>query len=153
MSTYYCESCLTGENKYIDGGDLSIPLPGIPNVGFDIGSGANNQINSVKLQSDGKILVGGSFTSYSGVAKNYIVRLNTDGSVDTSFVIGTGFNANVNAPVVLFLIVYVFSIPLATKTVALAARVPVNSITAFLASDIVASVITKVVLMEVSAID
>ena len=96
MSTYYCESCLTGENKYIDGGDLSIPLPGIPNVGFDIGSGVNNQINSVKLQSDGKILVGGYFTSYSGVAKNYIVRLNTDGSVDDSFVNGSGFTSYVS---------------------------------------------------------
>ena len=96
MSTYYCESCLTGENKYIDGGDLPIVLPGQPNIGFNIGSGFNSSVSTVKLQSDGKILVGGSFTSYSGVSKNNIIRLNTDGSVDNSFVIGTGFNTYVS---------------------------------------------------------
>jgi uncharacterized delta-60 repeat protein len=95
MSTYYCESCLTGENTYIDGGDLPIVLPGQPNIGFNIGSGFNSSVSSVALQSDGKILVGGFFTSYSGVARNYIIRLNTDGSVDNSFVIGTGFNSGV----------------------------------------------------------
>ena len=46
---------------------------------------------------------------------------------------------------------YVFSIPEATKTVVLAASVPPNSITAFLAFDIVASVINKVVLVDVIA--
>jgi uncharacterized delta-60 repeat protein len=96
MSTYYCESCLTGENTYIDGGDLSIQLPGIPNFGFNIGSGFNSSVRCVALQSDGKILVGGDFTSYSGVSRNKIIRLNTDGSVDNSFVIGTGFTQYVS---------------------------------------------------------
>jgi uncharacterized delta-60 repeat protein len=49
-------------------------------------------------QSDGKIVAGGSFTSYSGSSKGYIVRLNTDGTSDTgsSWNIGTGFNSNVS---------------------------------------------------------
>ena len=118
MSVYYCESCLTGENKYIDGGSLPIILSGDPtiiyatdfrcyepllevignlNPLFDIGSGFNGNIFTITLQSDGKILVGGNFTSYSGVSRNYLIRLNTDGSIDTSFSIGTGFSGGVNA--------------------------------------------------------
>src|SRR5690606_21835283 len=60
---------------------------------FNIGIGFNNEdVRSVALQPDGKVLVGGSFTSYNGQAQNRIARLNTDGSLDTSFEIGTGFN-------------------------------------------------------------
>ena len=44
------------------------------------------------MQSDGKILVGGRFTSYNGTSQNRITRLNSDGSRDTGFVIGTGFS-------------------------------------------------------------
>lgn len=60
---------------------------------FNIGVGfSNSWVHKITLQSDGKILVGGSFTEYNGQAQNRIVRLNTDGSIDTSFVTGTGFN-------------------------------------------------------------
>src|SRR5436190_6657629 len=37
------------------------------------------------LQADGKILLGGDFTTVLGVARNYIARLNTDGTLDTGF--------------------------------------------------------------------
>jgi uncharacterized delta-60 repeat protein len=50
---------------------------------------------SVAIQSDSKIIVGGSFTTYSGVTANRLIRLNTDGTVDSSFNIGTGFNGSV----------------------------------------------------------
>jgi uncharacterized delta-60 repeat protein len=61
---------------------------------FVIGTGFNAAIrrNCIALQSDNKIIVGGLFTSYSGVSRNYIIRLNTDGSIDNTFNIGTGFN-------------------------------------------------------------
>lgn len=59
---------------------------------FDYGTGFNDAVNAVAIQPDGKILVGGAFTTYKGVSKNRIVRLNTDGSVDDTFGIGTGFN-------------------------------------------------------------
>src|SRR5450756_1608138 len=38
------------------------------------------------LQSDGKILVGGAFSSVNGVWRTNIARLNVDGSLDDSFV-------------------------------------------------------------------
>ncbi len=53
---------------------------------FNIGSGANGTIEATELQSDGKILIGGSFTTYNGVARNYIARIHSNGSLDTSFV-------------------------------------------------------------------
>ena len=59
---------------------------------FDYGSGFDNNVTSMAIQSDGKILVGGGFTTYNGTDANDIVRLNSDGSIDTSFVSGTGFN-------------------------------------------------------------
>jgi uncharacterized delta-60 repeat protein len=62
---------------------------------FDYGSGFNGEVNAVAIQSDGKILVGGNFTTYKGTARNRIIRLETDGSIDTTFGIGTGFNDTV----------------------------------------------------------
>ncbi|MCX6824462.1 MAG: DUF5011 domain-containing protein [candidate division SR1 bacterium] len=52
---------------------------------------------TVAIQNDGKILVGGRFTTYSGVSANSIVRLNSDGTRDSSFVIGNGFDSNTNS--------------------------------------------------------
>ena len=42
-------------------------------------------VNSIVLQPDGKILVGGAFTNYAGSGKNNLVRLNIDGTVDPSW--------------------------------------------------------------------
>lgn len=63
---------------------------------FNIGTGFNNDVNKITLQADGKILVGGYFTNYNGYPVNRIVRLNTDGSIDNSFNIGTGFDGGVS---------------------------------------------------------
>jgi uncharacterized delta-60 repeat protein len=57
----------------------------------------NGFVNVIKPQSDGKILVGGVFDTYSGVTVNNIVRLNSDGSIDETFTIGNGFDAAVYA--------------------------------------------------------
>ena len=55
---------------------------------FDLATGANGPISSVALQADGKIIVGGEFTSYKSVTRLGLARLNADGSVDTNFVPG-----------------------------------------------------------------
>jgi uncharacterized delta-60 repeat protein len=57
---------------------------------FNPGTGANNLVFTTSIQSDGKILIGGSFTSYNGITRNGIVRLNTDGTIDVSFNPGSG---------------------------------------------------------------
>ena len=67
-----------------------------------LGIGFDQSISSLALQGDGKILVGGGFTRFKGVAVPSLVRLNVDGTVDTSFLtnLGTGFDAEVTAIVV-----------------------------------------------------
>jgi photosystem II stability/assembly factor-like uncharacterized protein len=62
---------------------------------FNIGSGFNGDVEFITQQSDGKILIGGSFTSYNGQNRNKIIRLNEDGSIDQLFNIGSGFNDDV----------------------------------------------------------
>ena len=42
-------------------------------------------VSTLAVQSDGKIIVGGLFETIGGVAASSVARLNTDGSVDTSF--------------------------------------------------------------------
>jgi uncharacterized delta-60 repeat protein len=63
---------------------------------FNIGTGFNGYVKTITLQPDGKILVGGSFSTYSGVTRNKIIRLNTGGTIDNTFTIGTGFTGEVN---------------------------------------------------------
>ncbi|HMS91696.1 MAG TPA: delta-60 repeat domain-containing protein, partial [Candidatus Absconditabacterales bacterium] len=69
---------------------------GSRDTSFIIGSGFNEQINVVDIDANGKILVGGFFTGYNGISVNKIARLNTNGSLDSSFAIGSGFNGQVN---------------------------------------------------------
>lgn len=40
---------------------------------------------AIAVQPDGKILAGGTFTSLGGVTRNYLARLNTNGTLDTAF--------------------------------------------------------------------
>lgn len=47
--------------------------------------GSFGSVSVIKQQPDGKILIGGSFTSVNEVARSNIARLNSDGSLDSSF--------------------------------------------------------------------
>jgi uncharacterized delta-60 repeat protein len=62
---------------------------------FQSGSGPNNDVGAIAVQTDGKILIGGNFTSYNGVGRNRIARLNADGSLDPGFEPGAGSNGHV----------------------------------------------------------
>ena len=59
---------------------------------FNPNGGANGTVNAVALQADGKVLIAGSFNTVNGVARNRVARLNTNGSLDTTFNIGSGAN-------------------------------------------------------------
>ncbi len=58
----------------------------ISGIGFDL------KVSAIAMQSDGKIIIGGNFTLYNGTSRKRIARLNTDGSLDATFNIGTGAN-------------------------------------------------------------
>ena len=64
---------------------------------FNPGMGANNPVRAILVQADGKILLGGHFTNYNGIARNGIARLNADGSLDTTFDPGTGLDGHIRA--------------------------------------------------------
>jgi uncharacterized delta-60 repeat protein len=64
---------------------------------FKAGGGTNDVVYSLALQSDNKILVGGNFTTYSGSSSTGIIRLNTSGSVDTTFDTGGGVDSTVRS--------------------------------------------------------
>ena len=65
---------------------------GTRDTSFNIGSGFNDIATKIVIQSDGKFVIVGQFTSYNGSSINRIIRLNSDGTRDTSFNIGSGFN-------------------------------------------------------------
>jgi len=51
-------------------------------------NGTDNTVQSIAVQINGKILVGGEFTNLAGQARNYIGRLNSDGSIDSTLASG-----------------------------------------------------------------
>ena len=70
------------ESLFAAGGDLD--------PAFNPGTGANGTVFATAVQPDGKIIIGGAFTTYNGVSRNNIARLNANGSLDTTFDPGTG---------------------------------------------------------------
>lgn len=47
--------------------------------------GANGSVTSIVVQPDGKILVGGGFTTMGGTTRKRLARLNPDGTLDAEF--------------------------------------------------------------------
>ncbi|MCL4177130.1 MAG: hypothetical protein KJ072_05225 [Verrucomicrobia bacterium] len=69
---------------------------GLLDLGFTLGEGANNTVNTVGLHADGKIVVGGSFTQFAGQTRNRLVRLMPEGTLDPAFLTGSGPNNTIN---------------------------------------------------------
>ena len=66
-------------------------------LSFDPGSGVISFVGDFAFQSDGKILIGGPFEEYNGVTRYGVARVNSDGSLDTSFDPGMGVDGRVEA--------------------------------------------------------
>jgi uncharacterized delta-60 repeat protein len=64
--------------------------PGDVDLSFDPGSGINGSVSSVVAQSDGKIIIGGTFSTVRGAVHNFLARLNPDGTADNTFNTGAG---------------------------------------------------------------
>ena len=62
---------------------------------FNSGDGFNSNVYSLQQTTDGRYLIGGNFTSYSGQTANRIIKLKSDGSIDDTFNSGDGFNNTV----------------------------------------------------------
>lgn len=89
-----------GSFSSIDGvpraGIARINADGSLDTAFDPGTGVNAgaAVRSIVVQPDGQILVGGSFTSFNGVARSRIARLTSTGALDAAFV-GPALNGEV----------------------------------------------------------
>lgn len=106
--TYVRDIALQPDGKIIVGGGflhfngefirrlVRLLADGTLDPNFDIGTGADAVVSSVVVQSDGKILVGGAFEEWNGVAVGGIVRLLANGALDPAFIVGVGTNARVN---------------------------------------------------------
>ena len=78
-----------------DAGVLRLLPDGALDPAFDAGSGAEflgyrSGVQTLALQPDGRILVGGLFTNFSGVARAGLARLLPNGALDLSFDPGGG---------------------------------------------------------------
>jgi uncharacterized delta-60 repeat protein len=88
--THFNGSSCNSITRLLSSGSLDLSFNAV------IGSGFNGPVACVVLQiNNGKILVGGAFTQFNGIPCNSIARLNTDGTLDTSFTSGSGFNNKV----------------------------------------------------------
>jgi uncharacterized delta-60 repeat protein len=77
---------------------LSVPLTraaccGDLDTGFNPGYGANDAVYVSVRQSDGKVIMGGTFTTFYGSTRYYLARVTTGGANDSSY------NAAVNGAV------------------------------------------------------
>ena len=83
----------SGLNTTVRGRIARLNSNGTLDTSFD--PGANDAVNALAVQADGRILVGGNFTTMGGGAagntpRNRIARLNPDGTLDPNFNPGTG---------------------------------------------------------------
>jgi uncharacterized delta-60 repeat protein len=106
-------SAVQADGKIIAGGNFTtfngsasnyltrMNADGSQDISFNVGTGFDSYVTAIAIQSDGKIIVGGNFTTYNGMPANYLVRLNTDGSMDGTFNMGSGFSEYVQSLVIL----------------------------------------------------
>jgi len=68
--------------------------PGDLDLSFDAGAGLNGVVFVAAMQADGKVLIGGQFTTIHGESRAGLARLNADGSMDPSFLAGLASGGN-----------------------------------------------------------
>lgn len=80
-------------------GLVRLNIDGSRDASFAVGAGANSNVQCVIVQPDGKILIGGLFTTFAGQPRRSLARLSPVGVLDT--VGTTGPSAGINAIVLL----------------------------------------------------
>jgi len=85
-------------NPTQEGNPVSIgATASLSNIAFRRAAALPGQVWAVAEQPNGKILIGGNFTSVNGVSRKNLARLNQDGTLDTTFDPGIGPNGEVRA--------------------------------------------------------
>ncbi len=88
-------------------GMLKLGSTGAVDTTFNIGTGAHTpgsvgslrRVWSIAVQADGRVVAGGDFTAFNGTSVNRIVRLGSNGAVETAFTtaVGTGADESVRS--------------------------------------------------------
>ena len=82
---------IAGLAKLQPGGSLDPDFPGGSGGGLSSNPGRAARVDSVQLDSQGRIWITGNFDRFNGVPVKGIARLNPNGSVDSSFVSQASF--------------------------------------------------------------
>jgi len=78
------------------GGIVRLMADGSIDPSFNTGTGAEAEVNAIALRTDGRMVLGGYFSSFNGLTRNKVVQLNANGSVDTDFDPGAGGGSGVS---------------------------------------------------------
>jgi len=88
-----CTGTFTEYNGVSRNGIARINSDGSLDTGFTSGSGFGLTGSGyyIVIQSDDKIICGGRFSEYRGVSRNSVTRINSNGTIDSAFDVGSGF--------------------------------------------------------------
>ncbi len=75
-------------------GDIRVMDTVLPVLDSNFTGRASAVVNDIAVQSDGKFIIAGNFTTYAGTTRGRVARINTNGTLDGSF-----GNANANGEV------------------------------------------------------
>ncbi|MFM1768765.1 MAG: hypothetical protein RJA22_1294 [Verrucomicrobiota bacterium] len=70
---------------------------GTVDLSFSTGVSADGDVHAIAVLPDGRVVIGGDFLAIGGVPRPRIARLNANGTVDSTFAPGTGFDASVRS--------------------------------------------------------
>ena len=87
----------TGVNAVVRNRIARLNVDGSTDLTFNPGSGADDFVDAIVVQPDGKILIAGAFTSINNISRKGVARLNANGSLDSSFNPGSGLNGTARA--------------------------------------------------------
>jgi uncharacterized delta-60 repeat protein len=99
-NNYYVAGAFTDYNNHVISGIVKLTSNGVYDntfltlSGFNAVTVTNRGPSGIAIQSDDKIVCAGLFTEYSGVSLDYLCRLNTDGTLDTTFTSNNGSGPN-----------------------------------------------------------
>ena len=83
-------------NQILRGNVARLNSNGSVDLSFDPGTGASSSVQSVALDSIGRIVIGGDFSRVNGTPADHIARLLANGSVDPTFIANPGASGTVD---------------------------------------------------------
>lgn len=93
----YVGGAFTNIHGAVRGRIAKLNTNGVVDPVFAPTNGASSTVRALLVQSCGKVIIGGAFTNVAGVLRRGLARLNAEGTLDTSYYPGSGFDAGVHA--------------------------------------------------------